>query len=252
MKIRRILWTALLIVFSSSHLQAEQKTINIAIGFSLGPYILSNGDGILGDIITESFSHSDQLVNFNFYSNADAIKAFTDKKYDAVAIVKPGLTTGHLSGPIISFNNRLIALQESGIKISSLNDLKNYKVIGFSNASKFMGSNFKRAITQAKEYKEIEDQQKQVEALYKGETDIILADEVIFEYYRKRLRYKNPLSPLFHKKVEYKFQFAPSYYYISFHDEKLKSAFAKGFKKLTQSGRVDDIYNHYSGLLVSY
>ena len=85
-----------------------------------------------------------------------------------------------------------------------------------------------------------------------GDADVILADEKIFEYYRKRLRYKNPGKPQFIKNTEYKFQFAPAYYYIAFHDKKLKLAFDRGFHKLIKSGRIDNIYNHYSGLLVSY
>ena len=85
----------------------NKKTINFTIGLSLGPYILSNGDGILGDIINESLSQSGYLVNFTFNSNAEAIKAYTNKQFDAVAVVKPGLAPGYFSGPVISLQQSL-------------------------------------------------------------------------------------------------------------------------------------------------
>ncbi len=231
---------------------ATEKTINIATGFSLGPYVLRSGGGILSDIIKESLLFSGYEVRFHYMSNADAIEAFTARQFDAVTVVKPGMVDGFYSEPVLSFLNSFITLADSPHEIASLDDLHDLRLAAFSNASGFLGEPFRAAITHTRGYQEISNQEEQVAALFSGDVDVILADKNIFRFFHRRLLYKNLHDPQFHQKVRFHFQFNPTFYHIGFQEQAQQIAFDRGYRRLKESGRIDAIYRYYLELLEEY
>lgn len=251
-KLIRLFSLTALLLLPLAHVSATDKVVNIVTGYSLGPYVLKNGGGILSDIIKESLLLSGFDTQLSYMSNADALSFFEKNQYDAVTVVKPGMVKGFMSVPVVSFNNQFITLAQSKIKIKELSDMKGLSVIAFSKATAFMGERFNQAVKQSSKYREVDDQEDQVIALFTGEADAILADEIIFKFFRKRLQYKNLGDTRFEQTVSFQYKFAPTFYNIAFRDEKHQQAFDAGYQRLVKSGRIDDIYNYYIELLGGY
>lgn len=244
----------LLAVFALSPqpLLAADKLISVATGYSLGPYMLRNGGGILNDIIKESLLFAGYEVRFEYLSNAAAIEAFRDGQHDAVTVVKPGMVDGYLSQPVITFQNMVISLTDNQLDIDQLADLAGLRVIAFSEASTLLGEPLQQVIPNMQSYREFRDQQAQVEALYTGQTDVIIADQYIFQFFRKRLIYQNLDNRRYARKVTYHYKFEPSVYHIAFRDQPVQQAFDAGFRRLKEFGRVERIYQYHLELLQGY
>ena len=65
----------------------------------------------------------------------------------------------------------------------TIDDLIGKKVLGFQNASKFVGKEFSNFTKNNKKYSEVIQQVAQVNHLYKKNFDVIISDKLIFIYY---------------------------------------------------------------------
>lgn len=227
----------------------QAKAITVAMGFSMEPYVLNNGRGIVGDLIRESLAKAGFSVRFQYYSNVNAHQLYEDGASDAVGLVKLGMVGGYYSAPIVTFTNRLINVSKNGVPITELAELQGLRVVGFSNARGYLGEAFAEQVSKARDYREINSQEQQVAALFKGEADVIVADVTIFEYYQKRLINALPNSGDYRGAVTYGYAFPQRPYHIAFRDEQQQQAFDAGFKQLQASGRVEQIYKQYRDLL---
>jgi len=230
----------------------EPATVKVAVGFSIEPWMLKDGKGIIGRVITESFLQSGSTVEFNYLSNEEALNAFNQDRADAVTVVKKGMVQGEYSEPLITFHNYVISLAQSGIEIKDLGDLKNYRVIAFSDAHKYLGADFSNAVANSEHYRELARQELQVKALFDGEAEIIIADKTIFEFYRTRLRNRSPLDLKWQKKIEFDFRFPESVYHVAFKTTELQQLFNKGFEYIKATGRYKEIVHTYMDLMDQY
>ena len=214
--------------------------------------MFKNGNGIVTELIRESLRLSKKTVSFTQYNNIEAIKNFSQHRYDGVAVVASGMTDAYFSQPFVVFQNYAISLKDKNIDINDINDLKHYHVLAFSNARKLLGKEFSDTIQNAASYREMNMQADQIKALFNGKADVIIADYTIFTFHLRRLRNHFPLDKTYRQDIRFHDVFAPSEYHAAFHDKKLRDAFDYGFKQLNQSGQVDKIYQFYSNLLKHY
>lgn len=242
----------LLLIGTSYPAQADVKpTVNIAVGFSLQPYVFKSGRGIIGDIVRNALNAEGYTVNFSFFSNAEALERFNQREFDAVAVVKPGMVDAYFSEPFITFSNRLISLASSSEKYAALAALHGKRVVGFSNARRYLGEDFNAAINTA-DYHEESSQLTQARDLLTGKVDVIVADKNIFEYYRKRLINSEPFNSQFRQQVQYGYQFPDSVYHAAFHSQDLQQAFDRGYLRLLKRGHITEVFDLYLDLLKVY
>lgn len=238
-----------LFAFNICLANAQDKQVSFAIGTSLEPYVIHNGKGIILDIIRQSLNESGYAVTFSFFDNKEALKKFQDKQYDAMAVVKPGMVTTHISKPFITFNHHAISLADKKIDISKISELETHSIIAFSNATTYLGQDYSDMARSHTNYVETDSQLNQVDSLFQEKVDIVIMDKTIFEFYQKRLKRTSPKTPHYRKKVAFSYTFESSEYHVAFHNGALKDAFDVGIYHLNEIGRMEKIYNKYMQLL---
>ncbi len=231
---------------------SEQQTIDIAVGKAMKPFVLGNGRGILIDILRESFAQSSIQIKFHFYSNEEAMSAFDEGRVDAVTVVKKGMVQGHFSEPYITFHNYAIFMKDGSKVIEKVADLANYRVIGFSGATRYLGPEFNQLVLSGLDYVEIVSQFDQVRALFEGQAEVAVMEKTIFQFFWKQLRNRNPDDIRYARPVSYSNLFIPNDYHIAFKTQKEKEIFNKGYRHLVDSGRIKLIYERYTRLLRTY
>jgi polar amino acid transport system substrate-binding protein len=251
-----MLFACLFIGFSvgTVHASQERKIISIAVGISQEPYVLKSGKGIISEIIKDAFNNSGYLVEFAYFNNVEALSLFKQYHYDAVTVVRPGMVDAYFSVPMVTFQNYAISLSSSKVKAERITDLAHYRIHAFSNAQRYLGAEFAGVVNAMPEsqYQEVVSQEKQVSALFKGAADLIVADETIFKYYRKKLIKAAPFDESFRQAVAYTYAFPPTQYHVAFHDKSIQQAFDNGYRRLVSENRIDEIFKKYLKLLKSY
>lgn len=234
------------------HGKVLAQDLSVAIGFSLGPYAISNGRGVLVDVTKKVFEGSATSVRFTYMSNEEALNAFNKGLFDAVTPARPGRGKFCYSDPVVVFHNVVVSLKESNIELNSIRDLVNYRVAAFSGASYFLGQKFYETIYNNEKYIEVARQETQVLMLYRKDVDLIIADRKIFQFYLKTLQKKRRIPATQHSVHQIHDVFPPSVYSLAFHDDKVCDLFNKGLKKLKASGEYDAIFAKYFRLVDAY
>lgn len=228
------------------------KTVKIAVGTSMAPYVSTSGRGIVNDLLTESLAVSGYTVELKFLSNEQAMKQFQQGSLDAIAIISQNLVDGYYSVPYITFRNHAITVRGRAVRIERLADLKGRRIIGFSKASKYLGPEFEQVIADALEYQEMHQQIEQVQALLAGKTEVVIADKRIFTFYKKVLQYRAPLDVSLRQELEFQAIFPEVNYSAAFNNPVLRDAFNRGYQSLQKSGRAADLKSRYDYLVRRY
>ena len=144
-----------------------------------------------------------------------------------------------LSDVVIRYQNYAITLKRSSLIINNLSDLAGKKIVAFQNTKKYLGSDFAVAIKKA-HYSEVHKQTHQVNRLYLGRDDVVIADKNIFLYYKSKIQKFDTGAPLVFHSI-----FPSSPYRVAFRDPQTCKDFNSGLKKLKESGRYDKIMARY-------
>ena len=232
--------------------RAQTKEFNMAIGFSLGPYAVSSGRGMLVDIMREAVEAAGYKVNFTFMTNKESVALFKKGVFDAVALTRASDDTFFYSEPVITIENVAISLKSSNIKIATLSDLSKHSVMAFSGAKLFLGDAFAEAVTGNPDYIEIADQQTQVHMLYQQQAQVMIAGKTIFRYYLKKLQKSGKITA--ESSAQYRFDevFPPTVYVSGFKNKADRDAFNQGLAIIKEDGRYDRIRATYARLLQYY
>ena len=234
--------------------QAQEQEVTIGSGFSLPPYMIDGSKrGLLSEILLASFGAVDIRIEFQFDTNTNVIKAFKAYQSDAVVNATSGaFPSSYLSDVVITFKNRAISLRKNNLQIQQLNDLLKHSVIGFNAASKLLNSDFQQMVAQHNHYSELVRQVDQARALLSGEADVIIADELIFKYFRSQLARNHYSEQAYREQVDFHPVLPETDYRIAFHDEALRNKFNEGLKIITNNGLLEKIYQRYDSLIDSH
>lgn len=224
----------------------------MATGSSQAPYSVRAGRGILEEIFAAAFEGSAYEAEMKYLDNESALQQFDDKLVDGITMVNPEMVDAYLSKSYVIFQNAAIFLQERGYKIKAIEDLTDYRVLAFSNASKYLGAEFAAMAEAHPHYETIVDQMEQIRALYEGRTDIIISDRVIYQFYLKKLIYSSKLDRRYAQEVVLRDIFPPNFYHAAFQDEAVRDAFNKGYEEIEKNGKLVEIYKKYTELLIKY
>ena len=226
----------------------------VVVGFKAGkaPYVIptkpfneadfktDNKLGIEIEIVREVFALSGKKVKPVYMNYKRMEKDLLEGKIQMGSNLQPGLDGVLYANDHVRLFDHYIYLDNGKTSVSSFADLADKRVLSFQNATKFLNDDYREAVKQAKSYREIDDQEKQVKAITSDRADVVLMDISIFKYFAKK-----------HSKAGQKFAYhpmfaAPFYYASGFIDEQLRDEFAAGLKKLKASGKYDEIYRRYT------
>jgi len=247
------LLAALQLIFSAP-LKAQDHQITIGSGFSLPPYMTEGSNrGLLAEIIRSSFAAVNTEISFQYGTNLQVMDGFKAYQTDAVInATSSAFPSSYLSDVVITFKNRAISLRDNNFQIHELNALLKYSVIGFNAASKLLNNEFREVVAQHEQYSEMVKQINQVDALLSGKTDVIIADELIFKYFRSQLVRQNYKQQHYLAEVDFHPVLPETDYRIAFHDENLRNKFNKGLNIIRKNGTLFKIHQRYQTLLDSH
>ncbi len=214
--------------------------VTLVAGLSLPPYIIQDSNsGMEFEIIKEVLTGKRHTLVLKY---VPFVRVAVDyKKHDgAVTINESSGVVGNYSDVVITYQNYAISLKEKNIQISGISDLSDKRIVAFQNATKYLGPDFKAAVSGNPKYSEQGKQILQVKMLYSGRVDAIVSDINIFKYYRKQVTDVDINAPITYHEI-----FPGTDYKVLFNDPSLRDSFNQGLADLKSSGRYEAIKNSY-------
>jgi len=241
--------TGVMLIFCLTPSRVFSSQVKLSVGLSVAPYVIEakNPDdkdsGFEVDIVREAFALEDYKVQFIHQPLERTKISFKQKLVDGVLTIKkhyPQVHGSFISDEYITYHNFAVSLTSQNLKIDSIADLKDKKIIGFQQAKFAFGKEFELMAEKNPGYKEIADQKHQIGMFLLKRTDVIVLDRRIFKYLQARLK-KIPTKQnvTFHK------LFDPSVFRIAFRKKKIRDVFNRGLKELRSSGRYEKIIQTY-------
>ena len=235
---------------------AEARELKIIFSSYTPPYVFQDGvnephqsgtgekPGILVELVQQAFAGTDYTVKPVFLPLGRGFKLLEEGKVDGISISTLELALdAHYSDFSIEYHNFAIGLEERGLQVKSVEDLKGKSVIAFQKADTYLGDAFAAAVKENPDYIEMANQENQVHMLLLGRTDLAVMDRSIFMYYRNKLIKEGKLSPDSNYRLYDLFE--PSRYRAAFYDESVRDAFNSGLRRLRESGEYEAIYKKY-------
>ena len=221
---------------------AEEKTINFATSNSIAPYFfVDKKGGLQYELLNAALKMNHlQLGDITFATNRRALRVVKTKKVDCL-INAPSNSDGlFLTQSLIEYQNSVFFLTKNKLKIDTIQDLKNYSLIGFQNADHFLGEEFLALSKTHKNYNEIASQQNQVLMLFSERIQAIILEQRIFDYYRNQIT--NRIKLPYQVTQVILFDQAPRF--IACHDPNTTALVDEAISQLKQT-------NHYQQILLN-
>jgi len=243
---KNIMRLLFLLSFSLAYSCAAAQDLKIIFSKYTPPYVFENETGIVVEIVRTALEDKGYKIKPVYVPIGRGFKMFSDKEVDGTTIIQENTgLQAYYSDDFMQYHNLAFALKSRNFDIRSINDLRGKTIIGFQRADRSLGEDFREIVTRNSKYKELAQQEAQVQVLLLGRTDIAVMDESIFQYYRQQLINEGKAD----KNQEYVgFEiFSPTPYKAAFKDPQIRDAFNKGIAAMRKDGRYEAIYRKYNG-----
>lgn len=219
------------------------KTVKVAVGLSLPPYVIQDSkSGMEFDVVKKVLEMSGHQMEAVFVPFARVVTLMEQGKVDAAMTVNPGSgIKANYSDSHITYQNFAITLKSKGFNISNVADLGKHSVAAFQNAKKYLGPDFASMSAANGKYREYPEQVAQNKLLYAGRVDVVVGDKNIFNHYNSQVKAMVDTS----QEVVFHEVFPATPYSVAFKDKAIADAFNANLKKLKESGEYDKILNKY-------
>jgi polar amino acid transport system substrate-binding protein len=229
-----------LIVFGQSG-----KSVELTAGLSKAPFVIyENGDnkGIQLELIKAIFSAEQQEVTFIHLPLARSFSSIEKWHSDGTITLPENYQREgvYLTEPYIRYQNVAVTLAEDNLNINELKDLAEKKVIAFQTAKHFLGDDFSQAVNAAEDYREMADQEKQIEMLFVKRAQVLILDISIFKYFLLRHQGKK-----YEKPYQVHTLFKPSKYSAGFKNKARRDQFNRGLSIIKENGTYQKIIDKY-------
>ena len=235
---------------------AQAKSLQIAIGSQLPPYVLEQmSAGMEVDIIREAFKVKGHTVSFQFVPNLRLLRKLLNEKLDGTAVNSSYDIAKEINMPIynsdttIIYHNFAIAFAYKNFQIQSVNDLVNKRVLGFQNAIKYLGSAYAAMAVNNDDYREHPIQSLQVKQLYAGRIDVVISEKRIFNYWKNHAESEGYLfRKNKNKKLKFHNIFEASHRNVKFVDRSTRDDFNQGLRIIKENGLYQAIIKKYENI----
>ena len=222
-------------------------TVSMSFGEKIPPFCFpETNSGLELDVIGEALAYKGHKLVPSYYPLARIPIAFKQNFVNATMTdLGEDLSSygGHYGEPAVWYDNVLITLKKNNFTIKKPEDLEGLTIISFQGALKRYPK-WLAPVKAAGNYYELNDQKLQILTLNKGRYDVVLSDRNIFKYYSLQLQKVGNFSP---KPItEHQFiELDLNNYRPIFRDPSIRDDFNLGLKYLKESGRYQEIYDHY-------
>lgn len=209
------------------------------------PYVLDESRGIAIDLMREALRPSGYEIVPIALPIGKGFDLFAKGRADGIAnIMKSTDLPVYYSDDFIRYHNKAFALKSRSLVINSVADLKGQKrIIAFQSARKYLGKEFGRAMIGNYSYREMSNQEKQAYMLLKGDADIAIMDESVFQFFRGKLIAEGKVPE--NVEVDTFPIFPPTTFQAAFLERAVRNDFDRGLAALRRNGRFTAIYREY-------
>lgn len=237
----------ILTVFSQST-SANEVTIGFAGRTEPFVFIDQVNPGISVEIVRAAFKLVGHEVKpvFQFYKrNKEEVKR---GRLDGATATASDEDNIYYSMPCITYDNVAIVRKRDNIAIDGIEDLPGHTVVAWQDAHDHLGGEFQRLFgghvrdDYVRKYFDLADQEAQVRMFWSGRADIIVVDDVIFDYMT------STMSDDFDTTIpveRHRIFGGLTHFSIAFHDRLLRDRFDTGLAKLRAQGGIEPIYKKY-------
>ncbi|MFN4237763.1 MAG: substrate-binding periplasmic protein [Vogesella sp.] len=211
-----------------------------------------NADSKLGIAVTllrEALQAEGLALQPVFYPYARRLALYRRNEVDALYDVsattqKREKLPGTLGRPLHSFDNLVLALQKRNFKLDKPADLIGLNILAWDGAQNDLPDSFDtvEAVAHGR-YRETGDQRQQVKSLYAGRVDVILADRLVLDWYRKRLR--NDVQIDARQPVDVFAILPPREATVLWRDPALRQRIDYRIREMKNDGRYNAIFRQY-------
>ena len=232
----------LLAGFSHRALAAAKLELRVAISLDIPPFVMDNAaSGLEVDIVRQALG--DYSLRFIQLPYEELQTAVLQKRLDVSVVVQPGDDGVHYSADFVNFVNYAISKKADALRIRSVSDLRDHKVLTWENAYLELGSEFEAMFSpqssQRKNYIEVADQKEQVRKFWEGKGTVIVIDQSIFTYFSGKLGHET-------EEVSFHAIFPPvTNFRVGFRDVTVRNRFNEGLATMCRNGEYARLLHRY-------
>ena len=229
--------------------QSQAKEVKMAFGLTLPPYVIADSNsGFELETIREALALKGHTLKPVYMPMQRIPLALKDKQIDAAERGAPEAAEGqgyfYSAEPAATYQDYAITLKKNNISINQVQDLKGKSIIGFGNATVFLGEAFAAAVNGNSQYSETNDQKRQPLMLFANRIQVVVSDRNIFKFNSQSVKTEvDTAQELDFHKI---FSATPSKYNNQvFTDAQIRDDFNAGLKQLKASGKDKEIMRKY-------
>jgi polar amino acid transport system substrate-binding protein len=222
---------------------ALADSFRVIVGLSKPPYVIQEqASGFEIELINEILHNMNLEAEFLFVPMGRSKRLLDHDMGDAILTANPHIIKDDklLSDVYIIYQNVAITLKSSNLKIGSLQDLSENRVVAFQMANKLLGDAYSDAVLNNPNYMEIPNQFRQVKLLLEGRMQIAVMDINIFKYFFNLIGQDE-----MEEKVDIHHIFPKSPYQMAFKDPKYVKPFNQSLLKVRKSGFYQALLKKY-------
>lgn len=182
--------------------QLESTGVSFAASNTIAPYFYpEQPGGIQYELLKHALDTDNMHISrVDLAPNKRALRLTLARKTDCLVNAPEGMTGLHYTRSLNEYQNSIFTLVSNELEINSINDLSNISLIGFQNATRYLGQDFNDMAKQHKSYLEVANQQSQVIMLFTNRVQSVVLEREVFAYYRRLLKHKVDTSQLVQEK----------------------------------------------------
>lgn len=219
---------------------AEATPLRVGLHLS-APWSFYNADGELDGIeyqlLSRIFRRAGLNVEYELHSYSRLLKQFSDKKLDCASPVAVEVAGASYSRDFLPFQDVAVSLQARHLKVDTLAQLSDKRIVAYQQAQQVLGPEFSRAISNAS-YLELAERELQLELLFSDRVDLVIGERRVLQYLAAMLAPQHLLTT--------HYLFAEKAYPAACWQPALRDVINQGLLQLQQSGEYQHIIQQYN------
>lgn len=219
--------------------------VQVGMGLPKPPYIMESGTaGLDYEIAKQALAASGYKLIGHMLPQTRALAMMRAGQLDGLLSITEGIGgQDYFTDNYITYQNVATTLTRRNLKLQQIEDLANYSVAAFQNASMVLGDRFSLLVSGHSDYRELPSQITQNKLLFTGRVDVVVGDSLIFQYF------SGLVEPQINGKQAVTFHriFPESPRKAVFRDARVRDAFNAGLKAIRTNGTYDAIMKQYVG-----
>lgn len=221
------------------------KNLKVVFGVYRPPYVYDmKNEGLDFEITMAALAKKDYKITAMHSPNQRAHQEILQKKVDGViGVPKEGSGSLCYTEPILFYDNVAISKAKDKVVLNKVGDLKEYNFLAFSDAHRYLGSEYAELVKGMKRDTDIANQQTQVKLFWNGKVQVVVLDLNIFRHYQKTLgkEMKSTDEVVIHRL----FPNESNARVAAFRDSKVCDDFNQGLREIKADGTFQKILDKY-------